>query len=346
MKIIVKLPSSKSLEFVVKKAKVMIGRSTKADISLPDESLSRLHAELEVSNDEFFVTDLGSANGVYLNDTRIPPHVRTSFTNYQELLIGQLEVQLIADVDENNKEQSNFSIGMQTRNGKENTEITEIKKASGKKNIPKLNNKKSSKKFNPFPLIAFSIALTGIAYRVIYKAEPPISEEKTKGLAIPDELKGIPNQFFSLSEYEQKDKLKSCENLESCKSLEIDTSIGEGLSFGDKEVVIFFGSDVANKLDKFKTYTKEDAALLASIYLTIKSNLFTKFQAKELGHIHIVLKNKDQAIIHVFRLHTSKFSKTGLEKSLLLTDLVTAIKNNSSDPFWRTAKPFIESREF
>jgi pSer/pThr/pTyr-binding forkhead associated (FHA) protein len=346
MKIKVKLPSSKDLEFLVKGTKATFGRSSKADISVPDESLSRIHAELEMSNDELFVTDLGSANGVYLGDVRILPNVRTSFTSYQELLIGHLEVQIIPETDINDEKHSYVSNEIQTLNEKETTGITKTKKVPLIKELPKSDKKTSSKKFNPFPLIVILVLTTGLAYKLIFKTKSSLPETIRRTSSPSNNHLNVPDFFLSLSEYETLNEMKSCAEKASCESLTIDVANGEGLSFKEKEVIIFFRPDLANKIEKFKRYTKEDASKLIAIYLTLKSDLFVKLQEKNLGQIHVVLKNQDQAIIHVFRFHTSRFGKTGIERSLLLTDLVTALKSGSSNSFWITAKSFIESKEF
>ncbi|AKQ66991.1 FHA domain/GGDEF domain protein [Myxococcus hansupus] len=49
------------------KGKVIVGRQPPASIQLDDDSVSRRHAELEVTRDGVMVKDLGSANGTLLN---------------------------------------------------------------------------------------------------------------------------------------------------------------------------------------------------------------------------------------------------------------------------------------
>ncbi len=49
----------------------MLGRDSKCDIELADDSVSRRHAALESAREGYLVTDLGSTNGTYVNDRRI-----------------------------------------------------------------------------------------------------------------------------------------------------------------------------------------------------------------------------------------------------------------------------------
>ena len=58
---------------------LVIGRSTKCDVSIPDRFLSRRHARLFKDGDRWLVEDLGSRNGTFVNGTKIerPEPVRT-----------------------------------------------------------------------------------------------------------------------------------------------------------------------------------------------------------------------------------------------------------------------------
>ena len=48
-----------------------LGRGSKADIELPDPSVSRRHAEISVEGEEIRVRDLGSTNGTRVNGKQI-----------------------------------------------------------------------------------------------------------------------------------------------------------------------------------------------------------------------------------------------------------------------------------
>lgn len=53
-------------------ARTVIGTSTEADIQLEDPKMSRKHCEIRYDGSSFKIVDLGSTNGIVLNDKRIP----------------------------------------------------------------------------------------------------------------------------------------------------------------------------------------------------------------------------------------------------------------------------------
>lgn len=54
---------------------ILIGRHASADIRLPDMSVSRYHAMLNVTDGKWTITDIGSKSGVYVNGVQIQ-HIR------------------------------------------------------------------------------------------------------------------------------------------------------------------------------------------------------------------------------------------------------------------------------
>jgi diguanylate cyclase (GGDEF)-like protein len=52
----------------------MIGRSSKVDIQIDEDSISRNHAVIEKREDEFIIRDLESTNGTYVNDRSVQQH--------------------------------------------------------------------------------------------------------------------------------------------------------------------------------------------------------------------------------------------------------------------------------
>jgi diguanylate cyclase (GGDEF)-like protein len=68
-------------------APLVIGRTDECDVAVNHVSVSRRHAHIERSDDGYYVADLESTNGTYVNDTRV---VRHKLTDGDRLRIGSV----------------------------------------------------------------------------------------------------------------------------------------------------------------------------------------------------------------------------------------------------------------
>lgn len=73
------------------RSRVIIGR-TGADVSLDDEEVSRRHAALEIRDDRFFLKDLGSTNGTFVDERKITD---AEIFDKGEFRIGSTQIMLI-----------------------------------------------------------------------------------------------------------------------------------------------------------------------------------------------------------------------------------------------------------
>jgi len=80
-------------EFELFEGEVIIGR-TEGDILLRNPYLSRKHAKITVKNGKFFVTDLGSTNGTFVNGRRINPNEEVGIEPSAELKFGELKASI------------------------------------------------------------------------------------------------------------------------------------------------------------------------------------------------------------------------------------------------------------
>lgn len=60
-----------SQNFTLNKLKITIGRQDDNDIVIPEQTISKNHAIIHIENGSFFLTDLGSTNGTFVNGNRI-----------------------------------------------------------------------------------------------------------------------------------------------------------------------------------------------------------------------------------------------------------------------------------
>jgi pSer/pThr/pTyr-binding forkhead associated (FHA) protein len=53
---------------------VIAGNSDAVDIKLENRFVSRRHFRVRLESDVFYISDLGSTNGTYLNDSKLNPN--------------------------------------------------------------------------------------------------------------------------------------------------------------------------------------------------------------------------------------------------------------------------------
>ena len=71
------------------KPRVVLGRSKEADIRVPDENVSRRHAELRLEDDGCWIVDLGSTNGTVVNGKRVD---RARLQDADRITLGSTEI--------------------------------------------------------------------------------------------------------------------------------------------------------------------------------------------------------------------------------------------------------------
>ena len=65
---------NKGTSYFLTGARVIMGRSENADIKIADTKSSREHAELAKIKNKYVLSDLGSANGIVVNDLKVNQH--------------------------------------------------------------------------------------------------------------------------------------------------------------------------------------------------------------------------------------------------------------------------------
>jgi len=78
--------SSKGESYVLSGNRIVIGRGDKADIKLTDTKASREHAEVTRVGNHWVATDLGSQNGIVVNDKKV---TQSQLNEGDKLIVGQ-----------------------------------------------------------------------------------------------------------------------------------------------------------------------------------------------------------------------------------------------------------------
>src|SRR6266550_3991946 len=88
--LIVKYPDRAAEHFQISRLRVTIGRSARNDLCIPDPFASRVHAEVRSEGDEYFLQDLGSANGTLYNGSVVETPITLSRGG--RIQIGETEI--------------------------------------------------------------------------------------------------------------------------------------------------------------------------------------------------------------------------------------------------------------
>lgn len=81
-------------ELPLEQAKISIGRGPGVDLALEDTAMSREHALIELSREGFRIRDLGSTNGVLVNDT---PAAAADLCHGDRIVLGEHVFQYVVE---------------------------------------------------------------------------------------------------------------------------------------------------------------------------------------------------------------------------------------------------------
>src|SRR5437660_613586 len=88
--LIINYPDRASEQLQLGRLRITIGRSARNDVCVPDPFASRVHAEVRREGDQYFLQDLGSANGTYYNGAKL--EAVAALTHGGRIQIGETEI--------------------------------------------------------------------------------------------------------------------------------------------------------------------------------------------------------------------------------------------------------------
>ncbi len=137
---------NKGLSYYLTSVRAVMGRSDTADVQVLDTKSSREHAELAKVGEQYVLTDLGSQNGVVVNDLKVTQH---HLTDGDLIIIGQtvykynvIEVAPTLELVEDDDDEDEYE------DDEEEVQLLEDKKSKKKKGSKKKNeeDEKAAKK--------------------------------------------------------------------------------------------------------------------------------------------------------------------------------------------------------
>ena len=90
--LLIKKGLKKGAEYTITTSRAVIGRGTGSDIIVDDSAVSRMHAAIEFSKSKFFLKDLGSKNGTFLDGKSINEAVLAHGNTFQ---IGSTVIEFV-----------------------------------------------------------------------------------------------------------------------------------------------------------------------------------------------------------------------------------------------------------
>ncbi|MBA2404249.1 MAG: FHA domain-containing protein [Bdellovibrionales bacterium] len=332
---------------------------------VPDDSLSRQHCQIEFSDGEFYITDLASANGVYIHGERVPPNEKTHFTTFIQLSIASMDCTVMDDGNEaqtssrphDSTDSKTFvtridrSLSAPKANSGVNKKIKSESAAPFMVARKVAISEKKTKEFNPKSMgLILLVALGGISYFQFSSDEENVTDipapvhERTKPTVVarPVVEQKVEDVFLSTAGYLEKNSRKQCQSSQDiCTELQL-TQEGEGVAMEGNEVFIFMNPDVLLENPVFESIKGlEGARFIIAIYSILKSQVLIQMQQGKYTQIHLLVIDKEKAIQRIFRFHPKHFDSDGKNKMILMEKIASAIKGNQLDSFWGDSQELI-----
>jgi len=89
-KVTVRTESGEVEEYELTRPTTSVGRQPGNDIVLNSASVSRYHAQFDVSEGRVYLVDLGTVNGTFVNDRQVEPNSRVALANGDVITIGDI----------------------------------------------------------------------------------------------------------------------------------------------------------------------------------------------------------------------------------------------------------------
>ena len=96
LSIILKLQNTVIKEFKTDQNEIIIGRDAGSDIQIDNIAISREHARIVKGPNDYFIEDLNSSNGIFINGRKIN---KKFLKTGDEIVIGKYTLQIVLEED-------------------------------------------------------------------------------------------------------------------------------------------------------------------------------------------------------------------------------------------------------
>jgi|GEM_PF-1176142 len=354
MKVSVKPQDGKIVEKVINLTSVTIGRSRSCDFPIEDEALSRKHSQIDLENGEFFITDLGSANGVYIDGNKIPPLTRTKISSFQIIYMGPLEFQFF-DTDEAPAHSPREAKTNPIMRRQDEPTISQPTRRIDRSVLGKPSSRKPKSEDTKTPIGLYLSA--GLIVAVIFGfyrnfTNTPSDTENFKRESLPVVAEVIepvkkapiaPEEFLEKTIYLQRRESANCQTpFESlCKELHLIDQ--DGIVKLLDEYFIFVNPTHYSELKGFQSLSDIPLAKDAAAVYQILRNPITDQLGKELSQVHLILFDDAGSLYRVYRFHPNTLKEAKID---ILTSIGSGVSSGNFEGFSNISKQFIPSKDY
>jgi pSer/pThr/pTyr-binding forkhead associated (FHA) protein len=235
----------------------IIGRSSKASILVNAEGVSRLHAQIRLEEGSFYVTDLDSMNGTFINFEKIPANIETIWPIYFPLQLSPFATLEIVDSSKAEMSKSLLTSSSASTspqddlNQTKTVNIFKLEKLNSSKKIVSgkfyPNKKKSETGNNLKKILPFIILAAGVLYysQTNYLRKVESDQAKFEGNVSAKNRKSLSTNTLSaelINKLKEVKKNPPCSNaleIEFCRYLKLSIDHQEGVHIVDKQIYFF-----------------------------------------------------------------------------------------------------------
>jgi pSer/pThr/pTyr-binding forkhead associated (FHA) protein len=84
--------SGNQLTYQMDQERIILGRAHESFIVLASKRVSRKHIEIRIEGENFFITDLGSGNGTFLNSQKLSPNEKTLLRTNDKIRVENFDI--------------------------------------------------------------------------------------------------------------------------------------------------------------------------------------------------------------------------------------------------------------
>lgn len=342
MYISIKLQSGSKIEHSVKKTSVTIGRSKSADFVVSDEALSRFHAKVDLEDGQYFITDLGSANGVFIDGQRLNANEKTPFATYMLLTFGALDCVIQDDLEPESSPAMELNRSENSKGQPSDGVSTKIRGTPPrvKPKTERVSQKNSG--LSPDLIFVGLVLAVGIAvYLIFFQSESDLEQTEVKKSSMNGPTATVKqpkkayrarvlNQSTDAAVYLNYNSKKTCTGyFDICKELQIEDNDNEGIFKEGPELYLYIKPSKLFKrprLERLKDQTLAEDVL--AHYLVLGSSIIKLLLSHEYDQIHLIMITADNQPNIVYRYHISKFENGEVDLSGLIDGIADSIVRN------------------